>query len=72
MRFTNHAYQKINGNVALAQIIMAAATSPTVTYPNGRFPGQTRNIRDGWVAVVRGDSIVTFYENRHSCGPDRR
>lgn len=63
MQFTTHAYQKIGGNVDLAIKIMAAANRPTVTYDNGRFPGQRRHVRDGWVAVVAGDRVVTFYEN---------
>lgn len=63
MQFTTHAYNKINGDASLAVKIMAAAKNPTVRYENGRFPGQFRHIRDGWVAVVAGDRVVTFYEN---------
>lgn len=63
MQFTTHAYNKIAGNVDLAVKVMAAANNPTVRYENGRHPGQFRHIRDGWVAVVAGDRVVTFYEN---------
>ena len=61
--FTDHAYAKINGDADLAKKIMDAARFPSVRYENGRFPGQYRHIRDGWVAVVAGNRVVTFYEN---------
>jgi len=61
--FTDHAYRKLGGDVDLAKRVVLAAKAPTVTYPNGRFPGQVRCIRDGMVAVVAGTRIVTFYAN---------
>lgn len=62
---TRHAYAKVNGDVALARRVGKAANMPSVTYPNGRVPGQMRHIRDGMVAVVDPNSrkIITFYEN---------
>ena len=46
--------------------VLAAANSPVHTYPNGRFPGQMRHVKDGIVAVVdpsRGH-IVTVYQDQ--------
>lgn len=61
--FTDHAYRKINHDADLAKKVMDAARFPSVRYESGRFPGQHRHIRDGWVAVVEGNRVVTFYEN---------
>lgn len=43
--------------------VLRAANSPGYSYPNGRFPGQRRHIREGIVAVVDVQSrvIVTVY-----------
>jgi hypothetical protein len=62
---TRHSYAKINGDVALARRVGHAANLPSVTYPNGRVPGQMRHIKDGMVAVVdpKSQKIITFYEN---------
>ena len=61
--FTQHAYEKINGDVDLAIAVMAAANNPTVTYANGRFPGQVRRIRGNIVVITAGTRVVTFYAN---------
>lgn len=45
--------------------VFRAANDPSVTYDNGRHPGQRRHIRDGIVAVVDPASrkIITVYKN---------
>lgn len=51
--------------------VLEAANCPSITYPNGRYPGQTRHIRGKICAVVdpvKG-SIVTVYENVRETEP---
>ena len=45
--------------------VLAAANNPSITYANGRYPGQMRHIRGGIVAVVEPatSTIVTVYAN---------
>ena len=64
-RLTRHAWdQAISKGFDRAAVLLAAG-DPTVTYENGRYPGQYRHIRDGIVAVVDRDreTIVTVYAN---------
>jgi hypothetical protein len=70
--FTQHAYNKINGDVDLARRVRDAAERPSVSYgvSTGRQVGyggqrRERHIRDGLVAVVDSDAqkIITFYVN---------
>lgn len=46
--------------------VLLAANQPLHTYPNGRYPGQQRHVRNGIVAVVDpGDRVVvTVYEDQ--------
>ena len=45
--------------------VLQAANDPQTTYPNGRYPGQMRHIRNNIVAVVDPSKghVVTVYEN---------
>lgn len=47
------------------EAVLEAANNPTITYSNGRYPGQYRHIRGGIVAVVdpATSTIITVYEN---------
>lgn len=69
-RFTlsTHAYNKIAGDVTLAQRVLAAADNPTVTYGvtnqrNVSGNRQMRHIRDGLAVVVdpAANKVITFY-----------
>ena len=46
--------------------VLAAANDPAHTYPNGRYQGQMRHIRDGIVAVVdpSRSQVVTVYQDQ--------
>lgn len=46
--------------------VLAAANSPSHTYPNGRYPGQMRHVKDGIVAVVdpKRRQVVTVYQDQ--------
>ena len=65
LTFTQHAYNKINGDADLAVAVMGAANSPTVAYESNRHPGQWKHIRGEWCAVVdpRAGKVITFFRN---------
>lgn len=46
--------------------VLAAANDPHHTYPNGRYPGQMRHVRNGLVAVVDPSRslVVTTYRDQ--------
>lgn len=64
-RLSRHAAQQADAKGFDLDAIFRAANSPSVTYENGRFPGQWRHIRDGIVAVVDPATgvIITIYRN---------
>lgn len=64
-RLSFHAKKKAREQNIPEAAILASANHPTVTYENGRFPGQWRHVRDGLVATVDPEkqTIVTFYQN---------
>jgi hypothetical protein len=51
--------------------VLQAANDPHHTYPNGRYPGQKRHVRDGIVAVVDPgkNEVVTVYEDQRETAP---
>ena len=53
------------------EAVLEAANDPTVSYDNGRFPGQLRRIRDGIVAVCDPEKmiVITVYENVKETAP---
>jgi hypothetical protein len=63
--FTAHAAKMTHEKGFDVQAVLAAANLPSVTYDNGRHPGQRRHIRDGIVAVVdpAHQRIITVYKN---------
>jgi hypothetical protein len=46
--------------------VLDAANDPAHSYPNGRYPGQMRHIKNGIVAVVdpAKQHVITVYEDR--------
>lgn len=56
--------------------VLAAANDPAHTYPNGRYAGQMRHIRNGIVAVVDPlrKQVVTVYEDQRetTLRPDQK
>jgi len=56
--------------------VLDAANNPHHTYPNGRYPGQIRHIRNGIVAVVdpSRQQVITVYEDQRETAlrPDQR
>ena len=71
-----HAAQQAKAKGWTLEEVYAAANRPTVTYPNGRYEGQMRHIRNGIVAVCdpRQHKVVTVYANveRTPLRPDQR
>lgn len=65
---STHAYEKINGDVALAKAVLDAADNPSVTYGvtssrNRDGKRQMRHIRNGMAVVVdpAAGKVITFY-----------
>lgn len=65
---STHAYNKINGDAALATAVLDAADNPAVSYGvtnqrNTSGKRQERHIRNGIVAVVDpvAQKVITFY-----------
>lgn len=56
--------------------VLAAANNPAHSYPNGRYEGQMRHIRNGIVAVVDPgrQRVVTVYEDQRETAlrPDQK
>lgn len=51
--------------------VLAAANTPTITYPNRKYPGQERHIGGRIVAVCdpTRQVVVTVYENVRETAP---
>jgi hypothetical protein len=51
--------------------VLEAANDPHHSYPNGRYPGQMRHVRDGIVAVVEphNQRVVTVYADQVETAP---
>lgn len=62
---TRHASSKVESSGMTIAEILEAANRPTVTYPNGRYPGQVRHIRGDVVTTVDPSTqrVITFYRN---------
>lgn len=62
---SGHAAQQATAKGWSEDQVLHAANNPSVTYDNGRFPGQKRHIQGDIVAVVHPDSkkVVTVYQN---------
>jgi len=60
-----HALRQAESKGFSLDAVLEAANHPSVTYANGRYPGQMRHIRGGIVAVVEPLTltVVTVYEN---------
>lgn len=56
--------------------VLDAANSPSHAYPNGKYPGQMRHIKNGIVAVVdpAERKVVTVYEDQRQTAlrPDQK
>jgi hypothetical protein len=67
MSFVASAHALVQGSQKgmTPQEILLAAEQPTITYANGRFPGQMRHVRGDIVAVVdpARKVVVTVYRN---------
>lgn len=62
-QMTHHARTQAQAKGFLTADVYMAASQPSITYANGRFEGQMRHIRGNIVAVVKGETIITVYEN---------
>lgn len=62
---SGHARRQAKEKGFSEDAVLRAAHQPSVTYDNGRYPGQKRHIRDGVVAVVDPERgrVVTVYSN---------
>lgn len=62
---SGHAAQQARAKGWAEDDILHAANNPSITYENGRYPGQMRHIHNDIVAVVHPESqkIVTVYRN---------
>lgn len=62
---SGHAAQQARAKGWTEDQVLHAANNPSITYDNGRFPGQKRHIHGDLVAVVHPDSqkVVTVYQN---------
>lgn len=65
-RLNTHSAKQATMKGFAHEDVLAAANNPSHTYPNGRYPGQVRHVRNGLVAVVdpkRGE-VVTVYKDQ--------
>jgi hypothetical protein len=62
---SGHAQQQIRAKGWSEDQVLHAANNPSITYDNGRFPGQKRHIHGDIVAVVHPESqkVITAYRN---------
>lgn len=60
-----HAIKQANEKGFPVAAVLDAAARPSITYDNGRFPGQRRHIANGIVAVVDPvrEVVITVYAN---------
>lgn len=66
-----HAAKQANIKGFAHSDVLAAANDPHHTYPNGRYEGQMRHIRNGIVAVVdpSRQQVVTVYQDQKETAP---
>lgn len=64
-RITPHAARQAAAKGVSEDFLLDVANNPSVSYSNGRYPGQMRHIKDGWVAVVSPveQVVITLYRN---------
>ena len=62
---TAHAIKQASEKGIEVSEVLSAANRPTITYANGRVPGQVRHIRGDLVTVVDpvSERVITLYRN---------
>lgn len=62
---TAHAIKQAQEKGIEVAEVLTAANRPTITYANGRVPGQMRHIRGDLVTVVDpvSERVITLYRN---------